>query len=85
MGVREHGLRRIAVVTTGLATASIIGSLALAAIARADTQSAPATGGSATTDSTDSTGSTGSTGSTSNTGPTLSNGNGPAHAKSGGS
>jgi hypothetical protein len=75
MGVREQGLRRVAAVTTGLATAGVVGSLALAVAARADTHAAPAA--PATT--------TGTTGSTSDSGPTLSRGNGPAHAKSGGS
>lgn len=37
MGMRERGLRRVAAVTTGLAAASVAGSLAIAAVAHADT------------------------------------------------
>jgi hypothetical protein len=37
MGIRERGLRRVAVVTTGLAAASVAGSLAVAAVAHAGT------------------------------------------------
>ena len=37
MGMRERGLRRVAAVTTGLAAASVAGSLAIAAVAYADT------------------------------------------------
>ncbi len=42
MPVREQGLRRVAAVTTGLAVAGVVGSVAVATIARADTQSAKA-------------------------------------------
>ncbi len=37
MGMRERGLRRVVAVTTGLAAASVAGSLAVAAVAHADT------------------------------------------------
>jgi hypothetical protein len=80
MGVREQGLRRVAAVTTGLATAGVAGSLALAAVARADTHAAPVAPATTST-----TGSTTDEQSTSDSGPTLSRGYGQPHAKSGGS
>ncbi len=83
MSVREQGLRRVAAVTTGLAAVSIAGSLAFAAVARAGTRAADtSTGGSNAVDQShvDSGTDTGS-----QTGPRLSNGDGPAHARSGGS
>jgi hypothetical protein len=43
MGMRERGLRRVAAVTTGLAAASVAGSLAIAAVAHADTAAHRAT------------------------------------------
>jgi hypothetical protein len=80
---REQGLRRVGAVTTGLAAAGIVGSLALAAVARADTEasdtSTPIT--PSTSDAGPGTGSQTSQ----QTGPRLSSGNGPADAKSGGS
>ncbi len=78
MSVRELGLRRVGAVTTGLAAASIAGSLALAAAARASTQT---TDPSTTVDQP----STEESQNDQGTAPQLSTGDGPAHARSGGS
>ena len=43
MGIRERGLRRVAAVTTGIAAASVAGSLAVAAVAHAGTAAQRAT------------------------------------------
>jgi hypothetical protein len=50
MPEREQGLRRVAVVTTGLVVVGVAGSLAVATIARADSQAA--TTGTSTSNST---------------------------------
>ena len=75
MSVREQGMRRAVALTTGLAVASVAGSVALATIAGAYTRSAvttspPSSTGSATTP----------------TGPSVTTDNGRSpHATSGGS
>jgi hypothetical protein len=83
---REQGLRRVGVVTTGLAAAGIVGSLALAAVARADTEAPDASTmvDQSTSDTGPEAGSQPSQQSQ-QSGPRLSSGKGPADAKSGGS
>jgi hypothetical protein len=86
MGVREQGLRRIGAVTGGIAAASVVGSLAVGAVARAQTHSSTSstTSTSSTSGTSSSSGSdSGSSGSSSS--PSLSNSDGSAHAQSSGS
>jgi hypothetical protein len=93
MSARTQGLRRTAAVTAGLAAASVVGSLAVAAVARADTQYATSTtsGSSSAGTGTSNAGTgtsnsgTASNGSTDSGGSSLSNSNGVPHATSGGS
>jgi hypothetical protein len=78
MPEREQGLRRVAAVTIGLMAAGVTGSLAVAAIAQADSpvaqaDSHAATTGTSTSTSTESTGSGTSSSDTTGTGTTGSN------------
>jgi hypothetical protein len=95
MTVREHGMRRIALATTGLVAVSAAGTAVLAAVAYADTRADRGSSSTATTSTstsptaTASAGSSSSSGSSSSTdsdsGPSVSSTTGDGQATTAGS
>jgi hypothetical protein len=89
MTVREHGMRRIALATTGLVAVSAAGTAVLAAVAYADTRADRGSSSTATTSTSTSPTATASAGSSSSTdsdsGPSVSSTTGDGQATTAGS